>query len=35
MLKARTLHPDVLVMDLQMPKLDGWAAMLELYTRSD
>ncbi len=33
-LKARALHPDLVVMDLQMPKLDGWAAIRELQSRA-
>src|SRR5438552_16239312 len=34
-LKARALRPDLVVMDLQMPKLDGWAAIRELQSRSE
>ena len=34
-LKARALHPDLVVMDLQMPALDGWGAIRELQTRAD
>jgi CheY-like chemotaxis protein len=31
-IKARTLNPDLIVMDLQMPKLDGWAAIRQLQS---
>jgi len=34
-IKARTLRPDLVVMDLQMPKLDGWAAIRDLQSRSE
>ena len=34
-LKARALRPDLVVMDLQMPKLDGWAAIRELQSRAE
>jgi len=33
-IKACTLRPDLVVMDLQMPKLDGWAAIRELQGRA-
>ena len=33
-LKARVLHPDLVVMDLQMPKVDGWAAIRDLRSRA-
>jgi two-component system, chemotaxis family, chemotaxis protein CheY len=29
---ARRLRPDVIVMDLDMPKVDGWAAMKQLQS---
>jgi len=29
-IKALTLYPDVVVMDLQMPGVDGWRAMSEI-----
>ena len=34
-IKARTLRPDLVVMDLQMPKLDGWAAIREFQSRNE
>ena len=29
---ARTHHPDLIVMDLDMPDMDGWAAIRQLQT---
>jgi CheY-like chemotaxis protein len=29
--KARTLRPDLIVLDLHMPKVDGWAAMRAIH----
>jgi two-component system cell cycle response regulator DivK len=29
--KARTVRPDLIVLDLHMPKVDGWAAMRTLH----
>jgi CheY-like chemotaxis protein len=34
-IKARTLRPDLIVMDLQMPKLDGWGAIREIQSRPE
>jgi CheY-like chemotaxis protein len=34
-IKARTLRPDLIVMDLQMPKLDGWGAIREIQNRAE
>src|SRR5438876_6811336 len=31
-IKARTFRPDLIVMDLHMPKLDGWGAINELQS---
>jgi|SRR5689334_7573215 CheY-like chemotaxis protein len=33
--KARTLHPALIVMDLDMPDLDGWGAISQLHTDAD
>ena len=30
--KARELRPDLIVMDLDMPQVDGWAAMKQLHS---
>jgi len=30
LIKARTLRPDLIVMDLQMPEVDGWSAIREI-----
>jgi two-component system, cell cycle response regulator DivK len=32
---ARTRRPDLIVMDLQMPKLDGWGALREIKSRNE
>ena len=29
--KARTVRPDLIALDLRMPKVDGWAAMRTLH----
>jgi CheY-like chemotaxis protein len=34
-IKARMLRPDLIVMDLQMPKLDGWGAIREIHSRPE
>ena len=31
-IKARTLRPDLIVMDLHMPRLDGWGAIRDLQS---
>lgn len=33
-LRARAMQPDLIVMDLHMPKLDGWAAIRDLQSRA-
>jgi CheY-like chemotaxis protein len=33
--KSRALHPDLVVMDLDMPEVDGWAAIRELQSRAE
>ena len=33
-IKTRTLRPDVIIMDLRMPKLDGWGAIKDLQSSS-
>ena len=33
--KARELKPDLIIMDLSLPKLDGWAASTELKLHPD
>src|SRR5881397_918379 len=33
--KARRRHPDVIVMDLAMPRLDGWGAIARLKGEAD
>jgi len=33
--KARALHPDLVVMDLDMPEVDGWTAIRELQSRAE
>jgi CheY-like chemotaxis protein len=34
-IKARAVSPHVVVMDLQMPKVDGWGAIRELQNRAE
>jgi CheY-like chemotaxis protein len=33
--KARTLRPDLVVMDLDMPGVDGWSAIRQLQANAD
>jgi CheY-like chemotaxis protein len=33
--KARALHPDLVVMDLDMPEVDGWTAIRDLQSRPE
>ena len=33
--KARELHPDLVVMDLDMPDVDGWSAIRQLQADAD
>ena len=33
--KARALHPDLIVMDLDMPDIDGWSAIRQLQADAD